>query len=273
MRVQLSITSGKMYFDSQQQANSSEKPNPFKDSTSCYGMFLQLLENYQRFGIEHLVDYVKTVVKDCFTELAVTEKVTLKTVLIVLDRVKTQISNSYERLIESNATIVFSNNKEHLISEELDSQSKTFIEMKRCSKMIDEMLDIVKIEDFTKVIGDCTNIGFSNLYDFISECFMKFEHESTTGTHSNEQSFLQERQFINPNQIVIPLVKLLPEVWHMLNQNESRYNGANQSEFNDKKKNRNSLLVQYLLCSDSLTCFSANIYEAFCNENEVAKNL
>lgn len=279
MRVQLSITSGKMYFDNQQGNSTKLESNDsslLADSNSSYSMFLQLLENYHQFGVEHIVTHVRKVVRECFENMSVTEKVTIRNVLDVLEKVKTTMAASYSSLIEENAAIVFSSNKEHLTSEELNSQSKVFNEMKRCSKMIDEMLDIVKIADFAKVIDHCTSIGFSNLYDFISECFMKFGNETINGGHPNEQSFLQERQFINPNQIVIPLVKLLPEIWRQLNQSAqgSGVNGHTVSfEFNDAKKNRNSLLVQFLLRSDSLTCFSANIYEAFCNENDVAKIL
>lgn len=279
MRVQLSITSGKMYFDNQQGNSTKLESNDsslLADSNSSYSMFLQLLENYHQFGVEHIVTHVRKVVRECFENMSVTEKVTIRNVLDVLEKVKTTMAASYSSLIEENAAIVFSSNKEHLTSEELNSQSKVFNEMKRCSKMIDEMLDIVKIADFAKVIDHCTSIGFSNLYDFISECFMKFGNETINGGHPNEQSFLQERQFINPNQIVIPLVKLLPEIWRQLNQSAqgSCVNGYTVSfEFNDAKKNRNSLLVQFLLRSDSLTCFSANIYEAFCNENDVAKIL
>lgn len=279
MRVQLSITSGKMYFDNQQGNSTKLESNDsslLADSNSSYSMFLQLLENYHQFGVEHIVTHVRKVVRECFENMSVTEKVTIRNVLDVLEKVKTTMAASYSSLIEENAAIVFSSNKEHLTSEELNSQSKVFNEMKRCSKMIDEMLDIVKIADFAKVIDHCTSIGFSNLYDFISECFMKFGNETINGGHPNEQSFLQERQFINPNQIVIPLVKLLPEIWRQLNQSAqgSCVNGHTVSfEFNDAKKNRNSLLVQFLLRSDSLTCFSANIYEAFCNENDVAKIL
>ena len=46
------------------------------------------------------------------------------------------------------------------------------------------------------------------------------------------------------------------------------------NEFCEQEKhNRNALLVQYLLCSDSLTCFAANIYEAFCNEMPKCKTI
>lgn len=268
-----------MYFDNQKQKAASPSTEEgtssslqLNDATSSYSMFLHLLENYHQFGVEQIVTTVRQVVGECFAEMAVTEKVSIKSVLTVLDKVKTRMATTLDRLIEENASLVFASSQEHRSTEELNSQSKVFLEMKRCSKMIDEILDIVRIGDFSKVIGDCTNIGFSNLYDFISECFIKLGNEPACngGGHPNEQSFLQERQFINPNQIVLPLVKLLPEVWRQLSAPVPE-SGATPCEFNDSKKNRNCLLVQYLLRSDSLTCFSANIYEAFCNENDMTK--
>ncbi|KAJ6217818.1 hypothetical protein RDWZM_008975 [Blomia tropicalis] len=271
MRVQLSITSGKMYNDSQK-GNSTENSTQFnKDSNSSYSLFLHLLENFHQFGVENIVTHVRKVVEQCFNNIPVTEKVTLKGIVNLLEQVQNQMSSSLGSLIEENASIVFSTNKEHLTDEELNSNSRTFQEMRNCSKMIDEILDIVKISDFNKVIGNCTNIGFSNLYDFMSECFLKFEMDDDHQS-SGEQAFMNDRQFINPNKIMIPLVKLLPEIWRQLNSYESRYDQINQRkfDFNDNKKNRNSLLVQYLLCSDSLTCFSANLYEAFCNEHEIS---
>lgn len=279
LRVQLSMISGVMYYDNQvNQANngSSDSSSLLKDSTSRYHMFISLIENFQHFGTEHIVQSARQVVATSFGSMKVTDKVTLKNVLSVFDQIKENLFSQFDRLIEENASIVFCANREQSsIPDDLNTKSRVAGELKAYQKMVDEMLDIVKLSDFRKVIENCFNIGFSNLYDFISECFVQFDEQQQESQKSQTpRPMVEKRQFINPHQIVIPLLRLLPLIWMKVNSTqEEEPSPANGSmEFTDRQKNRNALLVQYLLCSDSLTCFTANIYEAFCNENDINRN-
>lgn len=279
LRVQLSMVSGKIYFDKQNESESSEpevqsnEPGVESQHSSSlsgngkgnnmfvgsrYHIFVSLLDYFYQFGIEHLVNAVKRIVNESFEKLPVTEKVTMKRLFQVLDNVKSSVFDQLETLIGENSRLVFSMINGVKSDAEIDPNSALFIEAKHCVALKDEMMDIVRTDDFIKVIQNCISIGFSNMYDFLSECFVKAQHQS------DRQEMRQE--FINPNTIVLHLVKLLPEIW--ANQHEVKSAG----QFDDSRKNRNSALVQYLLCSDSLTCFSANLYEAFCNENSNHRN-
>lgn len=281
LRVQLSIISGKMYYDNMNDALNNKKDNPkwFEDSSSRYHMFLNSLENFQFYAIELIVKNVRNAVKITFENTKVINNITFQNMTTLLNEIKSNLAGSLEQTSESNSSVVYSTYKDHLINDEFNSKSKIFNEIKECKKMIDETLDILKTSDFSKVINDCVNIGFSNLYDFVCDCFSQFQADDVTASSHNKNEPMNDNalKYINVHQISMPLVKLLPIIWakNCLNnsiENVSQVNGGDgnrqHSEFDPKaKKDHTKLLVQYLICSDSLTCFAANIYEAFCNEN------
>ncbi|XP_046919752.2 peroxisomal biogenesis factor 3 [Dermatophagoides farinae] len=293
LRVQLSMISGVMYHENQINKSStmSDGNSLLKDTTSRYYMFIGLLENFHQKGIEHLVGIVRNLVKKSFHNLKITDKVTLKDVLKNLNEIKSNWNESFECLIEENVLHVYrhcdqqqqqqrqnsSTDDGSIADDENAVKCKLLNEYKACSKFIDEMIDITKLSDFRTVMENCIDIGYSNLFDFINECFIQFEQQQ------NSQQTMESRQFINPHQINVVLIKLLPLIWQQVHQNDSDdNNNANSSSRNDnrssefcenEKRNRNALLVQFLLCSDSLTCFAANIYEAFCNEMPTRKNI
>lgn len=276
LRVQLSIISGVMYYENQINSSSTNNKDNrksatlLKDSTSRYYLFMSLLENFHLKGIGNLVDFVRKHIRHSF-QIKVTDNVTLKDVLKNLTDIKTIIRQSHAELIEENVLLVYNVNHEYNqdgLSE--NTENKTLNELKACSKFVEEMIDIVKSPDFKTVIENCIDIGFSNLFDFIHECFIQFEKQNLTDTTSNAVDSIEKRQFVNPYQINVLLIKILPLIWTQIHNSLLEINfvqKSNTNEFTGKQNtNRNASLVQYLLYSDSLTCFSANIYEAFCNE-------
>lgn len=272
LRVQLSIISGVMYFENQinsSSINSKDSAALLKDTTSRYYLFMSLLENFHLKGISNLVDFVRKHIRNTF-QTKVTDNVTLKDMLKNLTDIKTIIRQSHGELIEENVLLVYNVNHKHYqdgLSENTDNITN---ELKACSKFVAEMIDIVKLPDFKTVIENCIDIGFSNLFDFIHECFIQFEKQNFTATTCNAVDSIEKRQFVNPYQINVLLIKILPLIWTQIHNSLSENNfpmKLNNNEFTEKQNtNRNATLVQYLLYSDSLTCFSANIYEAFCNE-------
>ncbi|XP_027203022.2 peroxisomal biogenesis factor 3 [Dermatophagoides pteronyssinus] len=294
LRVQLSMISGVMYHENQinQSTTVMSGGNLLKDTTSRYYMFIGLMKNFHQNGIEHLVDNVRILVKKSFKNLKITNNVTLKDLLKNFNEIKFNWNESMERLIEENVLIVyrlerqsFNDNDESIDNNENLSNNKILNEYKACTKFIDEMIDITKLSDFRMVLENCIDIGYSNLFDFINECFIQFERQkqqSLSSLSTANKSMMEQRSFINPHQINILLIKLLPLIWQQVHNsddddNDGGHNKDNNQMINEfceqEKHNRNALLVQYLLCSDSLTCFAANIYEAFCNEMPKCKTI
>lgn len=263
------MISGMMYYERNSSNDRTRTENSnvgltIKDSNSHYCMFVGLLNNFHQYGVEHLVSSIRKIVESSLVQLKVTEKIATNGLFSYFNEIEKRVSENLERLIEENASIVFTFNNTR--SESPDQQNLVN-ELQRCLQLIDEILDIVKLPDFHDVIKKCSSIGFSNLSDFIYECFVHYEDQNSNNNRKNELIGQERRQFINPHLIQVPLCKMLPCIWKKIMNDESLLNNYKPSEFSDQQKSRNTLLIEYLLCSDSLACLTANIYEGFCNEN------
>lgn len=107
--------------------------------------------------------------------------------------------------------------------------------------LIRETQDLLETEDFNRTLKSCIDMGFSYIMDLLVTCFV------------DESSSSQAGSFSNPNTTEIRMAKLLPRMRKLLE--ERNFEDGSQS------------LVRHLLCLDILNCYSANVYEAFCDAN------
>lgn len=132
-------------------------------------------------------------------------------------------------------------------------------------KLMDETQDVLETDDFSQALNATIEVGFSHLMDIMLQCFLSSsgnDVNSVTGNNirdgtddwsSNARDSVDEvSAFSNPNCVRIPLAKLLPEMKKVL---------AGRQTLEDKQS-----LVREVLCQDLLNCYSANVYEAFCEE-------
>lgn len=268
LRIMLSIVSGKMYYDKSafegEEEESEGDPNVasiLRDQNSQYFLFVSLLENFNQSGVEHLVEYIRKTAKPTLAQVNVVQNITINDLLTHLIDIEGSVSSNLEDLIHDNAAVVFPFNNLKFNGSEQEAA------VQQCRKLIDEMFDIVSLPDFRNVLKKCISIGFSNLSDFTYSCYVHYEERKTANCRQNELMDQERKQFINPHTIAAPLVKLLPSIWSKIKSEESLAATATNLEFSDQQKSRNTMLIEYLQCLDSLTCLSANIYESFCNEN------
>lgn len=113
-------------------------------------------------------------------------------------------------------------------------------EVKALETLMKETEDLLETQDFTRTLSACIDVGFSHVLDLLVTCFVP---ESTPDAGSSD--------FLNPNEVQIPLLKLLPLMRKVL------YNRVSAEEKQG--------LVRQLLRLDILNCYSANVYEAFCD--------
>lgn len=111
-------------------------------------------------------------------------------------------------------------------------------EVKALETLMKETEDLLETQDFSRTLDQCVDVGFSHVLDLLFACFVP----EPTSDASN---------FCNPNEVQIPLLKLLPLMRKAL------YNRVSGEE--------KQSLVRHLLRLDILNCYSANVYEAFCD--------
>jgi len=119
-------------------------------------------------------------------------------------------------------------------------------EAKALETLMKETEDLLETQDFGRTLSACIDVGFSHILDLLVTCFVP---QPGTSVSSDATAV----PFSNPNSVQIPLVKVLPLMRQVL---------YNRTSVEDKQS-----LVRHLLCLDILNCYSANVYEAFCDGN------
>ena len=114
-------------------------------------------------------------------------------------------------------------------------------EVEALKNLMIETQDLLETEDFKKVLFSSIDVGFTSLEDSMFACFVPSMNES-----SDSQS-----TFSNPNSVEIKMAKLLPKIRNILLERSRSLDKAN--------------LIRHLICLDVLNCYSANVYEAFCD--------
>lgn len=132
---------------------------------------------------------------------------------------------------------------------------------KALETLMNETQDLLEHDDFMRTLNRSIEVAFSYLLDQLVTCFTQAEamNGSISGPSSMESSssgtenvsMTASGLFTNPNLVSLPLAKLLPKMRDVL--------------YNRSKRNKNDSLVRQLLCLDILNCYSANVYEAFCD--------
>lgn len=135
-----------------------------------------------------------------------------------------------------------------------DSSPVSNSELRVLHKLVDETQDVLETDDFGKALNATVEVGFSHLMDLMLQCFLRSGSDGTpsktNGSISDYDDSNGTGQFTNPNLVSIPLVKLLPEMKKVL-------------EGRTTTEERQSL-VREIFSQDLLNCYSANVYETFC---------
>ena len=154
---------------------------------------------------------------------------------------------------------------------------------------MNETQDLLEQDDFMRTLNQCIEVGFSYLNDQMVTCFtptlssVDIMNGSITGPSSissdssnsgtsqdvnassgplvngNLESSMSTSglSFTNPNTVQVPLVHLIPRMRQVLYMRDESHNNS---------------LVRQLLCLDILNCYSANVYEAFCDTTKNRKS-
>ncbi|UYV62251.1 PEX3 [Cordylochernes scorpioides] len=239
LRVQLSILGGYMYVDSQKHKAAAAGNGLYLASTAVQQKYLSQINHFFQVGQGRVL---KTVMR---TVEAVLGQVSLKSLLRLKD-FEQELGSIKARLFASE--IFQANFLTHcFLSEEVQggglaekpSQSSDFV----IHKMVQETKDVLESPDFEKVVVCCMDRGMARILDMLSECYL-YLHQDSNPANS----------FSNPNNTAVALAKLLPTLRSCI----LRQNPADLGSY-----------MHQLLQLETLNNFSANIYEAFSQPQEV----
>jgi hypothetical protein len=204
--------------------------------------YLSLLNLFYQDGISEIVRPVQDSVQHAIGSISLKEKLKIKDLKSIFDKVKLNMAFSLSATnSHPGRYLIRPEDIERLNqqSEEDDTKTQsnvaplTTAELEVLKKMMNETQDILESADFRRVLDSSIDVGFSLVMDTLISCYV-------TG----------ENGFNNPNEVEIPLAKLLPLIKQVYDDRDVR--------------DEQLALVRHLLCLDILNCFAANIYEAFC---------
>lgn len=244
MRVQMSVIGGQVF------AKSGSSSASVADLTDmkAYTKYIALLGSFYDNRFDCLIEPVEEAVDETLRGYSIDYKVCIQDFKTILEKVK----NSIKFFLAGNnpSMRVFLKADElstlDLSAASLGSGPLSESDEKILRDMLAETQDILESEDFKHVLDSSIDVGYAVLLDTLLGAFIQLE--TKLGGENDKPGFS------NPNSIKVPLGRIL----HKIRKNQSQ-----RSETEQK------MLTNHLLCLDVLNCFAANIYEAFCEHNEV----
>lgn len=245
MRVQMSVAGGQVFAKNVAADNSGPSSASVADLThmKAYTKYVALLGSFYDHRLDQWIERIEQAVEEALQGYSLDYKIGIKDFRLILDKIKRSISfflatpNSVAEMLFLKANEL---SEMDLTSACPDSGSLGEEDEKMLRGMLAETQDIFESDDFKKVLESSIEVGYATLLDFLLGAFIRMEGKvnSTEGP-----------EFSNPNNIQVPLVKVLPQIRSSLKKRTD----ADQRQ-----------LVNHLLSLDVLNCFAANVYEAFC---------
>ncbi|KAI1278464.1 Peroxisomal biogenesis factor 3 [Halotydeus destructor] len=248
LRVQLSVIAGYIYIDSLQ---TSSNGTSSVVNQSIQMKYLSLLNAFYQKGIQEIIEPVQEAVDNAVGNLSLTTKLSLSDLKGLVFKVKQSMAFSLSGENSHVSRYLIKAEEIEQLSSQLetnDDDDEVTLPSTRLfpqdiailRKMMTETQDVLETDDFRKVLDASIDIGIDLVMDSMVTCFIKPDKELPS-----------ESGFVNPNTEKVPLAKLLPLMKLVLDKRITQ----DGDQLN---------LVRHLLCLDILNCFSANIYEGFC---------
>jgi len=264
--------------------------------------YLSLLNAFYDEGLKQLVTPVREVVTAALSDISLKDKLTTTDLKSIFDKIRTEMTTFFKGPNGGTARFLMtpdkidsgsssesgspSSSSSHFESVDACGTSSSPLERdpdgvslgrkekKILKNLMAETQDLLETDDFSKVLDSSIDVGFEHLLDLLFSCFVSppgkssaldipraDAHQETPTPDSgvSEEESSSSNSFNNPNTVKIPLAKLLPSMRNVL-----RSRSFEQLSTEDT-------LVRHLLCLDILNCYSANVYEAFCDPNNIRK--
>lgn len=224
MNVQMSILGGYIYVETAKGKNGGESII----SPQMQTQFLSIVEHFLDDGLKTLVAALTSVVKDVVGPLSLKEQLPPSQVENIFQQIKRQFE-------ESDANPGTRLPQFLLSSVRFDCGVGDANSNLPLQKIIDETADVLASEDCQQIFASVVHSGFAMLADSVTGCYVDSSRDKS-------------QQFVNPQDVEVPLAKLIPFLCNLIHVQCSSQKGE---------------LLHNLAHSDTVKLFAANIYEAF----------
>lgn len=238
LNVQLSILGGYMFLDAAPAAlpfnGSTDLPRDTKRYQKAplqvQQKYLNLIQNFMGPGCEALLSKILTSVRHCVDCIALTEKLTVSNLKCIIDAAR----KDFEATLERDNISLFSLVIQDDVKDSIESSTPNdHVDDVLYQKLLNETKDIFESDDWKDVTTQTVESAFNHVLDGM------LDHFSSNQTH---------QQFCNPNDLTLPMAKVIPIFVGLMN-----------SLYVDRAEQ----FASYLLFSENQKTFGANIYEAF----------
>lgn len=240
LRIQLNIVGGYLYKDSTNTNSQSLISNDLQQK------YLSLCHYFVSEGVEKLCRQIENKVRSVVQSIPLKQKLSLKETEQVFWSIQTAMCIDNADPLKQMAL--------YLIEEKNTDEDLL-------KKLLNETLDLLESEEVGTLSTSSVSRGLALLVDQIAEFFGPntppngkvsiVELNSQQGT-SNESASKSQLNFVNVNNIELPLAKLIP----IINGLVSQPLGRGLSGVPD-------IAMQQLILNDKLKVLGANIYESF----------
>jgi len=251
MRVQMSVIGGQVFAKNALSATTAASSSAAVADLShmkTYTKYYAFLGSFYDQRFDCLIQPIEEVVEETLRGYSIDYKISIQDFRVILDKIKR--SMSFHLSSPTSKTKVFFLDAENIATTDLastcpDSGPLSESEEEMLRLMLSETQDILESEDFKQVLESSIEVGYAILLDNLLGAFIKLETKlSEKGAQNGSTTMMT-----NPNNIQVPLVKLLPHI---------------RNNYLKRKESDQKVLVNHLLSLDVLNCFAANVYEAFC---------
>lgn len=244
LRVQLNIIGGYIYLDN---AAVGKNGTTVLAPPDVQQQYLSSIQHLLGDGLTELISVTKQAVQK------ILGSVSLKHSLSLLDL--EQKLKEIRNLVEQHKTSwINKDESKSLLCHYMMPDEETPLEVQACGlsprdvttiKLLNETRDMLESPDFSTVLNNCLNRGFSRLLDNMAEFFRPTEQDLQRGDSMSSLS-----------SVSLPLAKIIPIV-----------NGQIHSVCSETP----SHFVQDLLMMEQVKDFAANVYEAFSTPQQLEK--
>lgn len=273
VRVQLNVLAGYLFKERVSIStiiNNNRDPSSASPlSTRVKQKYLDLAKYFLAEGYTELCGILFVIIKQLVDPIPLQEKLKISD----LEKIFQQILHSLSS--ECLDTNLFFNPGKFLLSNSSSSSSPTrdlkSDELELFSVLVSETLEILETEEVVALTRRICQQGFAFITDKLAETFVDSSElspaenpgtcpEENAATSSAENSLKEGvvEEFISPCVVSVPLVKLVPALLSLVEENvEDETGHIEEDEW-----------IQHIIMNGDLKILGANIYETFCFKQE-----
>lgn len=237
LRVQLGVVGGYVFVNSQRTQQNSGGVLPALTNQDIHQRYLSLVQHFFEHGLDELVRVVRDAVVAGFGHIGLKERVGPVDFALGFDFVKKHVARDSKKPLPGFL---------RFLMPPLEVEGDTD-DVRALNSMILETRDILETEDFAKVLGVCIDLGCTGLTGDVESCFRDMQ----AALQENGSGDLAAASAAAPGTAGFAMAKLLPVLRNAL------------------VSGRQDAFLRTVLQAELLRSMLANVYEAFCQTEDI----